>query len=112
MIAGFAVLGVIEMQKAVTPYVTTVSAARAAKDRLVQFKGSLTPEKAFFDSKSQELCFMLKDDKGKTLAVHYDGVKPANFDSVDVVVVTGRYWGGIFHARELMTKCPSKYEKR
>ena len=112
LIAGFAVLGVIEMQKSVTPYVTTIGGARAVKDRPVQFKGSLIPEQTSFDSKTQELQFVLADDNGKAVAVSYDGVKPANFESVDTVVVTGNYRDGVFHASEVMTKCPSKYEKR
>jgi len=42
--------------------------------------------------------------------VVFDGAKPNNFEIANAVVVKGRYEEGYFHANEILTKCPSKYE--
>jgi cytochrome c-type biogenesis protein CcmE len=42
--------------------------------------------------------------------VIYDGAKPNNFELANAVVVKGRYQEGYFHASDILTKCPSKYE--
>ncbi|MGA9407916.1 MAG: cytochrome c maturation protein CcmE, partial [Bacteroidota bacterium] len=39
-----------------------------------------------------------------------DGAKPNNFELATSVVAKGRYKDGYFHATELLTKCPSKYQ--
>lgn len=110
LIAGFAVLGVTEMRKAVTPYVETVAQVRAAKGGSVQFMGEVVREKCRYDEKADKLLFQLRDEKGEALDVRFSGVKPANFDTADHVVVTGNLRGGKFEAQEVTTKCPSKYE--
>ena len=56
-----------------------------------------------------ELVFRLADGKGASLAVRYNGVKPANFDSAAKAVVRGTYNGAEFIADEILLKCPSKY---
>ena len=47
----------------------------------------------------------------KGIRVHYRGVLPDTFDKGAEVIVEGRMEGADFHAKTLMTKCPSKYEK-
>jgi len=39
-----------------------------------------------------------------------DGPKPNNFDIATSVVIKGKMTGDFFHATEILTKCPSKYE--
>jgi len=46
--------------------------------------------------------------------VEYDGPRPGNFDDVTKVVAIGMYQPqrDTFEARELLVKCPTKYEGR
>ena len=39
-----------------------------------------------------------------------DGAKPNNFELANAIVIKGRVEGSSFHASEILTKCPSKYE--
>ena len=110
LIAGFAALGVMEMMKSQTPYVTTAAEVRSIKDRPVQFMGSIVPGKIRYNDSDDELRFELKDEKSDTLKVRYKGVKPANFDSADKAVVRGTYSGGELVADQVLLKCPSKYK--
>ncbi len=50
------------------------------------------------------------DDNNREVKVVLDGAKPNNFELATSVVAKGRYKDGCFHANELLTKCPSKYE--
>ena len=53
---------------------------------------------------------MLTDDEGGSLPVEYGGVKPGNFEEAVQIVAVGRYESGVFHAEQLLVKCPSKYQ--
>ena len=55
--------------------------------------------------------FYLQDAKGVEMKVMYHGSIPNNFESAVSVVVTGQYRDGQFHAKDILTKCPSKYEE-
>ncbi len=61
---------------------------------------------------SLEFIFYLTDKKGKTELVKYYGPKPMNFDLAEYVVIKGKYENNIFLAKEILTKCPSKYENQ
>ena len=52
-----------------------------------------------------------KDDKARTIAVHYQGAVPDTFKPGAEVIVEGALRGDAFSAKSLMTKCPSKYQK-
>lgn len=45
-----------------------------------------------------------------TLPVRYNGILPDMFAADRDVIVEGKVEGGIFHAKTLLTTCPSKYE--
>jgi len=42
--------------------------------------------------------------------VVFEGAKPNNFELADKIVVKGKFDGDHFHASQILTKCPSKYE--
>ncbi|MBW2174847.1 MAG: cytochrome c maturation protein CcmE [Deltaproteobacteria bacterium] len=67
-----------------------------------------------YDLQNNMLVFTLREDSGDEMAVEYDGHKPANFDDATKVVSTGKYneKRRVFVARELLVKCPTKYEER
>ena len=70
------------------------------------------PDKNSFpeDNSSNLFRFYMKDKAGISQMVEYYGPKPMNFDLAEYVVVKGRYENDKFIAKEILTKCPSKYE--
>jgi len=57
--------------------------------------------------------FVIKNDANSTLTVNRNGIKPVNFEHAEQVVVLGRYnrLSDVFEADDILTKCPSKYQK-
>jgi len=91
---------------------TDVSGAMKAHKK-VQLKGQWIKEKpSAFDAKTTRFTFYLIDDQGRECKVVLDGAAPNNFEMATSVVAKGRYniEEGYFHATEVLTKCPSKYE--
>jgi cytochrome c-type biogenesis protein CcmE len=83
-----------------------------AKDKTVKATGSWVKEKNYqIDSKNRQFTFFMKDVSGREMKVVFDGTIPNNFETATSVVVTGQYRDGYFHARDILTKCPSKYEE-
>lgn len=78
----------------------------------VQLKGAWNKEKdSSFDPRTTQFTFYLLDENGKECKVILDGAAPNNFEMATSVVAKGRYMQeGYFHATEVLTKCPSKYE--
>ncbi len=77
----------------------------------VQVKGKWVKEKdSQFDATKSQFTFYMVDDNQQEMKVVLDGAKPNNFEMATEVVAKGRYKDGYFHANELLTKCPSKYE--
>jgi len=81
------------------------------KSKTFKATGSWVREKNFeIDKAHKTFSFYMKDEKGDEMKVVYAGTMPNNFESVTSVVVTGKYINGTFHASDVLTKCPSKYE--
>jgi cytochrome c-type biogenesis protein CcmE len=103
---GFGAISFVESTVEYTDFRSAMSAHRK-----VQVKGEWLPEKeSMFDSSKGQFVFFMKDEKGVELKVVYDGAQPNNFELASAIVVKGRYEEGFFHASEILTKCPSKYE--
>jgi len=90
---------------------TDISGAMA-KHKKVQLKGAWNKEKASaFDAAKGQFTFWLTDEQGKECRVVLEGAAPNNFELATSVVAKGRFTDeGYFHATEVLTKCPSKYE--
>ena len=110
LIAGFVIFGATSFMQNNLEY-TDVSGAMA-KHKKVQLKGQWKKELgSSFDSKASQFTFFLVDDAGKECKVILDGAEPNNFELATSVVAKGRFTDeGYFHASEVLTKCPSKYE--
>ncbi len=82
------------------------------KHKKVQLKGSWDKSKASsFNASTSQFTFYLVDDNGQECKVVLDGAAPNNFELATSVVAKGRFTDeGYFHATEVLTKCPSKYE--
>jgi cytochrome c-type biogenesis protein CcmE len=87
-------------------------AGAMSKHKKVQLKGAWNKEKeSSFDAARSQFTFWLKDESGKECKVVLEGAAPNNFELATSVVAKGRFTDeGYFHATEVLTKCPSKYE--
>ncbi|HMN24937.1 MAG: cytochrome c maturation protein CcmE [Ignavibacteriaceae bacterium] len=82
-------------------------------DKIVKATGSWVKEKSYDMNREQNtFSFIMKDEAGNEMKVIYEGAMPNNFESATSVVVTGSYQNGYFHAKDILTKCPSKYEEQ
>ena len=80
-------------------------------NKKVQVKGKWVKEKeSLYDAQKSQFIFYMVDDNQQEVKVVLDGAKPNNFEMATEVVAKGRFKDGYFHANELLTKCPSKYE--
>ena len=76
-----------------------------------QVKGSWQKDKeAKFDATTNQFIFYMKDENNSEMKVVLDGARPNNFEMAESVVAKGKMKDGNFHAKEVLTKCPSKYE--
>jgi cytochrome c-type biogenesis protein CcmE len=111
IVVVFIIFGSVSFLQSNVEY-TDVSGAMT-KHKKVQLKGQWNKEKpSSFDPKTTQFTFFLIDEQGKECKVVLDGAAPNNFEMATSVVAKGRYNAdaGYFHATEVLTKCPSKYE--
>ena len=84
-----------------------------SSDKTVKATGSWVKEKNYEMNREQNtFSFFMKDEKGDEMKVVYQGAIPNNFETATSVVVTGSYRNGYFHAKDILTKCPSKYQQQ
>lgn len=111
-LAGFSYLGLGAFKDSLNPYVT-FSEAREATERTVQVSGDLTGNRLswYSDDEARRFhFFMVSPESGDSLEVVFEGVKPSAFDDATGIVAIGTWDGARFQARQILTKCPSKYE--
>ena len=105
-------MAMYSFQSTLTSYVS-VNEAKAS-NRPVQVAGIVVEGTDRYDLNSNNLLFTLREDGGDEMKVEYDGPRPGNFDNVTKVVAIGKYEPKreVFLAKELLVKCPTKYEGR
>jgi len=111
VVIGFIVWGASSFMESNLEYTDVAGAMKTPKK--VQLKGSWDKEKeSSFDPKRSQFTFHIVDENGQGCKVVLDGAAPNNFEMALSVVAKGRYVPeeGYFHATEVLTKCPSKYE--
>lgn len=79
-------------------------------DKIMQVIGKPDKINIVNTGSSLKFSFYMTDKENKTVLVNYNGAKPMNFDLAVYVVVKGKFEGESFTAKEILTKCPSKYE--
>ncbi|MEJ2053787.1 MAG: cytochrome c maturation protein CcmE [Calditrichaceae bacterium] len=109
IIIAFTIWAGISFKSTLTPYVSIAEAKSSGKT--VQVKGERL-DNGQFDVEHNIFTFEIKDENGEKIRVTYDGPKPGNFDQASHVVCVGKYEGGVFVAKELLIKCPSKYQEQ
>ncbi len=111
VIIAFIIFGAISFMQNNIEYVT----AKAAQNshRTVQVKGTWVKSmQSFYDPKTNTFHFYMTDDEKTVLPVELAGAKPNNFEIANDIVAKGRYENGVFHASDVLTKCPSKYQSK
>ncbi len=58
---------------------------------------------------TDEFSFYLVDNKGLEKKVVLHRTKPQDFDRAEQIVIIGKMQGEEFHAKDILMKCPSKY---
>jgi cytochrome c-type biogenesis protein CcmE len=110
VVVAFLVFGAYSFLDSNVEYTNIEGAMK--KGKKVQLKGTWNREKeTSFDTRQGQFTFYLVDEAGKECRVVLDGAAPNNFELATSVVAKGRFTKeGYFHATEVLTKCPSKYE--
>jgi cytochrome c-type biogenesis protein CcmE len=108
VVAGI-ILGALNFMESNVEYADFSTAERMNKK--VQVKGEwMKDHPTSFDADKVKFSFYMKDDANRVSKVVLDGAKPNNFEMATSVVAKGKFVNGEFHATEVLTKCPSKYE--
>jgi cytochrome c-type biogenesis protein CcmE len=82
----------------------------AAKTKKVCYvKGYWVKEKPT-EANANIFTFYMKDEAGMETRVIYRNGKPNNFEQATSIVVQGRYEDGVLYAKDILVKCPSKYQ--
>lgn len=109
IIVIFLIVGFFAFSESKIEYTNFQNAAENHKT--CQVKGSWVKEKeAKFDASTNEFIFYMKDENNTEMKVVLAGARPNNFEMAESVVAKGKFKDGSFHAKEVLTKCPSKYE--
>ena len=96
----------------IAPHVT-ITQVMNMPGQQVQVPGKIIKDTVTFDTTRGELQFDIQEMKGPNrLSVVYREPKPENFDSATSVEAVGVYRDGKFHAKNLLVKCPSKYNDK
>ena len=108
LVVAFLAYGTTSFKSNLTPYVSFEEASRS--ERKVQVAGGLVENSTKYLDESEELRFTMVEEDGDTMTVLYRGIKPGKFEEAIQIVAIGNYGEGVFHADQLLVKCPSKYQ--
>jgi cytochrome c-type biogenesis protein CcmE len=111
VVAGLS-MAIYAFVRSSTPYVT-IAEAKERPGNSVQIAAKLVPGSIVSDLTNREVQFTIRDDKtGDQLRVTYSGFKPQDMEEAPCIVVRGSMRDGQFACREILLKCPSKYESQ
>lgn len=88
-------------------YATISEATKSGK--LAYIKGYWVKEEPT-ETDRNVFTFYLKDEEGNVARVVYRNGKPNNFEQATSVVVQGKCENGTIYAKDILVKCPSKYQ--
>lgn len=92
-----------------SPYVTIAQAKEGRSDRM-HLAGDIVKGSVQVKVDSNELRFKVRDAEGQTITVIHDGEVPTNIGEATRVVAIGGVKGDHFVSKQLLLKCPSRYE--
>jgi cytochrome c-type biogenesis protein CcmE len=103
------IVGAVNFMESSVEYMDFENARK--QNKKAQVKGEWVRDmESGFDAERTQFIFYMKDENANVVRVVLDGAKPNNFEIATSVVAKGKFEGDQFHATEVLTKCPSKYE--
>jgi cytochrome c-type biogenesis protein CcmE len=108
VIAIFGGFGIWSLMDTATPYVGFEQAR--AMNKTVQVLGKIDFENINYDENTGLLSFYIVNDTSDRMKVIFSGTKPGNFEQAQSVVCVGQYRDSSFVAKDILVKCPSKYQ--
>ena len=111
IIVGVAVAVIMMTLKNTTTYSDfTESATKSEKEFHIVGKLDKTQTQVYEPAvNADEFSFYLTDNKGTTKQVVLHKSKPQDFDKSEQIVLIGKMQNDVFHANDILLKCPSKY---
>lgn len=110
-ILGVAIVVIMMSLKNTTTY-SDFTEAGENPDKEFHIVGTLNKEMAQVYEPTinpDEFLFHLIDNKGQTKQVVLHKSKPQDFDKSEQIVLIGKMKDDVFHANDILLKCPSKY---
>jgi len=92
----------------ISPYLTVSEVVRKGEAYNVQVNGTIVPDSTKYFPENNTRIFLLTDGK-EVIKVIYTGAV-SNYQEGIPAVVVGDYKDGVFYAKKLLLKCPSKYQ--
>ncbi len=92
-----------------SPYVTVAQAKQVRGDRM-HLAGDIVKGTVLTNVKTGKVKFQVKDANGEVMDVVFQGEIPGNLDAATKVVAIGGIEGDHFSSKQLLLKCPSRYE--
>lgn len=108
-IVVFTSLVMYNFSQSISSYVDFEQAAYIDSDRVHVIGTWDSSQPANFSTESMTFTFFMTDESGNTRRVVYPRPKPNNFEQADQLVVIGQMRGETFISRDMLVKCPSKY---
>ncbi|MEI7483671.1 MAG: cytochrome c maturation protein CcmE [Ignavibacteriota bacterium] len=109
VVVVFIVVGFMSFMDNKIDYASFADAQKRLKT--VEVKGVWQKDKETkYDAEKSTFTFYMKDEANTEMKVILDGAKPNNFDIATMIVAKGKVKDDVFYAKEILTKCPSKYE--
>jgi len=117
IIAGLLLIGAVVLlvlsSSDLGTYYTFSEAELLEDDRNVKVIGLLSKDKDMIynpEIDPNRFSFFMTDEDGDERKVVLLSEKPQDFEMSEQLVLTGRFRDGVFVAREMLMKCPSKYQ--
>ncbi|MFB6272897.1 MAG: cytochrome c maturation protein CcmE [Salinibacter sp.] len=105
---GFGTVLLLNFGSQVSGYMNFQEAARTGA--MAHVVGTWAKKRpTHYDRAQNVFTFYMRDQTGTVRKVRYNNPKPANFEEAKQVVVQGRAKGKVFVAKNILVKCPSKY---
>ncbi len=108
-IVVFTSLVMFNFSQSISSYVCFEEAATMDNDRVHVIGTWDSSQPASFSTETMTFTFFMTDENGNTRRVVYPRPKPNNFEQADQLVVIGQMRGDTFVSRDMLVKCPSKY---
>ncbi|MDG5767763.1 cytochrome c maturation protein CcmE [Balneolales bacterium ANBcel1] len=108
-IIAFTSLVMFNFSQSISSYVDFEQAATLSGDNIHVIGTWDNTRPARFSTETMTFSFYMNDEAGNSRRVTYPRPKPNNFEQADQIVVIGEMRGETFVSRDMLVKCPSKY---